>query len=157
MFQKKNPVKAVVPTSTLVFSHENTKVFSVMTTTRNNRCFVAVENDLAMCQSGECKDMRSSFVYSGQSEKFTCKHSEKVKVSSQPLLTSHCTPNKIEEYTADVNIKSVLFGVMNENANLPHVVQVSETVFAVYGQPSASNPMGYVHVNKRRPVLFMYI
>ena len=138
----KTAAKAEVPASTIIFSGEDTQIFSVMTTTRNDRCFVTVENGLTMCQNAACKQARSVFVNSGDVEAFTCKHSEKVRVSSEPALKSYCTPSKTEEYTADNNIKAILMDATNENTDLPQVVQVSEYVFAVFGQPSASNPIG---------------
>ncbi len=73
---------------------------------------------------------------------------KKIPASSQPIWTSCCTSKNIETYAADAGIKSVLSGTINERSNFQHLVQVSEKVFAVFCQPTASNPIGYAHVNK---------
>ena len=136
------------PASTIVAENESTKIYSVQTTTRNNRCFVTVENNMVMCHNGTCKETRSLYVHSGKQHDFKCKHSEKVTSSSQPLQTWNCTSSDVESYVTDASVKSELCGIVSDNPSLPHVVQVSEKVFAVFCQPTASNPMGYVHINK---------
>ncbi|CAB4038150.1 Hypothetical predicted protein, partial [Paramuricea clavata] len=119
---KKKAVKATVPASTIVFSNETTTIYSVVTTTRNNRCFVVVENGLTICPNGVCKESRSVFINSGQTEAFMYD-----------------------------SVKSVLFGVVKENSNLPHAVQVSAKRFAIFSLPSTSNPIGYTHMSKENP------
>jgi hypothetical protein len=147
---KKRTAKATVPPSTVVFSKDRTNIYSVTTTTRNDRCFVVVDDGLTMCHYSECKDSRSSFVYSNRTEDFTCAHREKALSSLDPEWTSRCTPDMIENYSADANVKSAMINVINENADIPHTVQVSENVFAVYSQPCASNPIGYTHIKKEK-------
>ena len=58
----------------------------------------------------------------------------------------NCTSSDVESYVTYASVKSGLCGIVSDNPSLPHVVQV---VFAVFFQPTGSNPMGYVHINKR--------
>ena len=74
------------PANTIVAENESTKIYSVKTT-RNNRCFVTVENNMVMCQNGTCEETRSVYIHSGKQDDFKCKHSEKASSSSQPLQT----------------------------------------------------------------------
>ena len=98
---KKHDAKKSIPGSTLIFSNETTQIYSVMTTTRNNRCFAIVEDGIIMCHNATCKESRSVFMNSRQPGLFTCKHSEKVQSSHQPEWKSFCTPSKVEQYSAD--------------------------------------------------------
>lgn len=144
----KSITKVVVPECTMILLSGGTKIFSVKTTTRNNRCFVVMEDGVVMCHNSVCKEKRSVFVHSGQAEAFTCEHSEKIKVSSEPEWSSSCDHGNIETYVADNNTKSVLLGIVNKSSSFPHAVRVSENVFAVYSMSTASNSIGYAHVRK---------
>lgn len=149
-FVPSESTKVVVPESTIILSLSlhGTNVFSVKTSTRNHRCFVVNNGDSTMCHHSNCKEKRSVFVYSGCEKEFTCEHIEKVKSASEPLWSTSCRTENVETYVTDDNVKSVILETISEHSNLPHVVCISQDSFAVYSIPTASNPIGYVHVKK---------
>ena len=97
----------------------------------------------------KCKVARSVHVNSGLVDSFECQHIKEAKNSSEcsPIATLY--PNLVNYPCSDV-VCSELPQIVSSlpSANSPSVIQVSDRSFAVFGSPSASNPLGLCHVQK---------
>ncbi|KAJ7364968.1 HMG domain-containing protein 3 [Desmophyllum pertusum] len=71
----------------LVLETGNEKILSVQTSTRDDRCFVVREGNTALCTHKDCLVVRVSYVSSGLSCDFKCKHVE----SSQDAVIPNAT------------------------------------------------------------------
>jgi hypothetical protein len=63
-------------------------------------------------------------------------------------LESVLTREMIEGYPADSNTKEILHSLLPLLDEIPAVVQAGNRSFVVYGPPSSTSPLGYVHVHK---------
>ena len=97
----------------------------------------------------KCKVARSVHVNSGLVDSFECQHIKEAKNSSDcsPIATLY--PDLVNYPCSDV-VCSELSQIVSSlsSANSPSVIQVPDRSFAVFGSPSASNPLGLCHVQK---------
>jgi len=122
-------------------------VFSCRTTGRDDRCFVTSRGDMWLCTREECKISRSVHVNSDMASHYECEHIKQAKnTASLPVATYHPS---IANYPCSDTVRSKLCEVVSSLPDdSPPVVQVSEQSFAVFGLPTASNPLGFCHVKK---------
>ena len=76
---------------------------------------------------------------------FTCDHIIQAKEAVEPLAVHSLSKEVIHEYKGDHSTKEKLTEIMNA-FQYPQLIQLSPTLFSVYGPPTSSNPIGFVHV-----------
>lgn len=138
------------PPAVLVVETENEKVFSVKTSTRDDRCFVMQEGSTFFCAHQECKTARATFVSSNLSETFSCSHSEKCKDAVAPEIVYELSSELIQAYDGDNSAKDTLLAI--EQFRLPHypvICKVSDVSYVVLGSSSTNNTTGYSHVKEQ--------
>ena len=123
-------------------------VFSCRTTGRDDRCFVTSSGDMWLCTHEACKVARSVYVNSDLASQYECDHVKLAKNTDIAGPLSTYSPSILSYPCRDcvrVNLNEVV-------SSLPPatraVVQVSDQVFAVFGLPTASNPLGLCHVKR---------
>ena len=132
-------------------------LFSVKTSSRDDRCFVCKDGDQVICLNRSCTDNSAasvSFVASNREHKSKCKHTELAVNSTQPPLSvSTLSEDKIAAYNGDASSKAALQKAMlSMQDGLQSVYEVTEKTYAVYGPKSASNSTGYCHVKKEKSI-----
>ena len=123
-------------------------VFSCRTTGRDDRCFVTSSGDMWLCTHEACKVARSVYVNSDLAPQYECDHVKLAKNTdiAGPLATY--SPS-ILSYPCRDSVQANLNEVVSSlPPATPAVVQVSDQVFAVFGLPTASNPLGFCHVKR---------
>lgn len=124
-------------------------LFSVKTSTRDDRCFVCEEGAQYICLNPACKDARALFVTSSREHEFGCKHTKLAANSVQPESVLNLSEEKIDAYNCDSATKAALRNVMRSiPEGLSAAYKVTEKNHAVYGPPSATNTVGYCHVKR---------
>ena len=116
--------------------------FSCRTTGRDDRCFVTSSGDMWLCTHEACKVARSVYVNSDLASQYECDHVKLAKNTdiAGPLATY--SPS-ILSYPCSDSVRANLNDVVSSlPPATPAVVQVSDQVFAVFGLPTASNPLG---------------
>ena len=129
-------------------------VISVSTTNRNDQCFVSRnEQGIWTCSQESCKQRRA-VVYNSGNTHFRCEHIDKaVDLLSQPQALHRINTDQLMSYTCSTVMRDEICANLGELAvgyGTAPVIQVGDTVFAVYAAASASNPLGFCHV-KRNP------
>lgn len=66
--------------------------------------------------------------------------------SSEPLSTKILNPEDIHAYNCDEATKKKLWQHLNPPEVFRHMVTISEHCFAIFTEPSTSNPTGFCHV-----------
>jgi hypothetical protein len=67
------------PAAVLIYESTQEKLFSVNTSTRDDRCLVVQEGSTFLCSHQLCKTNRAVFVSSNMPDKFSCAHTKKCK------------------------------------------------------------------------------
>ena len=134
--------KMEVPQCVLLMQQGSCRFYSFRTV-RNHRCFFVVNDDQNQCHYEKCKLSRAAFMNSNTS--FTCNHIIQAKEAVEPLAVHSLSKEVIDEYKGDQSIKEKLTEIMNV-FHYPQLSQLSPTLFCVYGPPTSSNPIGFVHV-----------
>ena len=120
-------------------------LYSIRTSSRDDRCLVYSENNLWICLYSDCKDVRAAYVSSDRAMEFTCQHIKQVPDSVRVLDMYNITAAKIAAYPCDAPTKSILY-----NISIPlgreAVYKVSDRTYLVYGPPSATNTLGFCHI-----------
>lgn len=126
-------------------------IASVVTTNRGNRCFVARDDETGgwICLHGDCKEKRAMHVNSGETKHFTCKHiNMAVDNAVPPIKQLHITADEISDYPCSSAVQEKLESSIryaSVNGFAP-VVQITETKCAIYAGATASNPLGFCHL-----------
>ena len=126
------------------------QLFSVQTTNRDNRCFVVVghagesKEQQRICYSSKCKEARSMFVASGKVLQFTCEHLDSIPTADECIYSIKFTDEEVRAFTPDLGLQQMM--IENQSGNMPTVVKLSETSYAVNGEPDTNNPFGFCHV-----------
>ena len=125
-------------------------IYSIKTSTKDDRCFVTTDGSLWFCSVENCKIARSVKLNSSQLANFSCPHIDEVVKSNCQLSlpVAYLRPN-LESFVASESLKTCIKEVINGAQSVQHVaMQVSDTMFCVYGPATASNPLGFCHVRK---------
>ena len=139
------------PAAVLVYKTTNENVFSVQTSTRDDRCFVVQEGNTFLCCHAQCKTSRATFVSSNLTNNFSCSHTKKCKDAVAPDCVLELSNERIEQYQADSSTKEMLLSLHQSCVpGCPIVCSVSESSYAVLGFPSTNNTIGYAHVKKNK-------
>ena len=128
-----------------VADHIHGGLYSLRTSTRDDRCFVYKECDNWICLHSKCKDIRAMYVSSNQTDEFSCQHLKHVAESVEASGIFPLTEDKISSYPCDSATKEMLKKVVVP-AGHQAVYKVSDRTFVVYCQPSATNTLGFCHV-----------
>ncbi len=124
-------------------------IYSVKTSTKDDRCFVTTDDTLWFCSTEACKIARSVKHNSAQLANFTCPHIKEVKSNFHQSSPVAVFKPDLDKFVASESIKNSIKELMDNATSVEHVaIQVSDTVFCVYGPVTASNPLGYCHVRK---------
>lgn len=124
-------------------------IYSVRTSTKDDRCFVTTDGTLWFCTVEGCKTTRSVKHNSSQLADFTCPHIDEVKSNCQQSSPVAVFKPDLERFVASESVKKSIKEIMNDGTSMEHLaMQVSDTVFCVYGPVTASNPLGFCHVRK---------
>ena len=84
-------------------------------------------------------------VNSNAADLFICEHIKNIE-SAANLGNQFLTIPNLEGYQGDESVKSELLRLEGLSGDLPLAVQVSPTMFCVFGPVTANNPAGYCHV-----------
>ena len=124
-------------------------VYSCRTSGPDDRCFVTSDGaNCWMCTREQCKVLRSVHVNTGLTEHFQCDHVKQLQDSSNadPLATFNVN---LPSYPCSNIVRNQLHEIIASlPSKAPPVVQVSEKSYAVFGLPTACNPLGFCHVKK---------
>lgn len=124
-------------------------VYSCKTSTHDDRCLVIKDltNDRpsVVCLNQKCKETRAVMVNSNASDLFICEHIKTIE-SAVNLGNQFLAIPNVQEYQGDESVKSELLRLEGLSRDLPLAVQVSPTMFCVFGPVTANNPAGYCHV-----------
>lgn len=143
--------KNILPGCVLVSSTNGSQgsgfeLFSCLTSGRDTRTFVLQGNNAhdKLCYQPKCKELRSSMSASGKLSDFKCKHLDLVKERIDPIFSISFSDREIDDFSPDNNIREKMKNFQRQD--MPTVVKLSSRSYAVMGEESTTNPMGYVHV-----------
>ncbi len=85
-----------------------------------------------ICEQQKCKESRATIVNSDMAENFSCIHVEAVKEASPPLCCSSSIGD-LDSYQCGDTIKQQIVQVDQLSKDLPVAVQVSVSMFCVFG------------------------
>ncbi|XP_028415288.1 HMG domain-containing protein 3-like [Dendronephthya gigantea] len=123
-------------------------IFSVKTSTKDDRCFVTTDGTMWFCSVEACKIVRSVSHQSSRLANFSCRHVDEAKDCTKTPPVAILKPD-LDKFVGSESLKSSLQSILNSAACMQNcVIQVSDRMFCVLGQTSASNPLGYCHVRK---------
>ena len=84
-------------------------------------------------------------VNSNASDLFTCEHVKTTELAVHPANRFLAIPN-LQGYQCGDTVKNELLKLERLSGDLPLAVQVSPTMFCVFGPVTSNNPAGYYHV-----------
>ena len=120
-------------------------LFSTRTSTRDDRCFVLNEGDFWIFLLTECKHLRAMYVSSNRPADFTCSHiksvSDRVDASGMFSLTADKNASLPSDSTTKELLKKLVVPVGHQA-----VYKMNDRGYVVYGQPSATNTLGFCNV-----------
>ncbi|KXJ14699.1 HMG domain-containing protein 3 [Exaiptasia diaphana] len=125
-------------------------IYSVKASPKDDRCFVVKENGETICLTEECKLLRSTYASSGNVSDFKCKHVNLIDTvpTTLPTATHHLSEECISQYSGGETAQKHLRGLLPLlDGNSPAVAKVTDRSLAVFGAPSATNTIGYVHLH----------
>ena len=126
-----------------------TGIYSVSTSTKDDRCFVTTNGNMWFCSHKGCKVARSVQHNSPHLKKFSCGHIDEIKNFGEvPPPVTILEPD-LDNFVCSKSLRNTIQGVLNAaDPKQQFVVQVSDARFCVFGPVSASNPLSYCHVHK---------
>ena len=112
---------------------------------RDDRCLVTTEGWARVCSQEKCKQNRAVYLTSGNDGPFTCKHIEQIVHAESSRFSVEMDESMISAYPCDLETKHALRKCLSPGG-FPTVIEVSERNYAVYANPTATNPLGFCHV-----------
>jgi ribosomal protein L37AE/L43A len=134
-------------------------IYSVTTSTRDDRCFVTTDGNLWFCSLEECKIARSVQHNSSRLAEFSCRHVDEVKFCDKSPPVAILKPD-LDNFVCSETLRNSIQDVLNVAGSMPMAspaVQVSDAMFCAFGPITASNPLGYCHVRKSATELNHFI
>ena len=139
------------PPAVLVFETASEKLYSVNTSTRDDRCFVVQEGNIFFCSHQQCKSRRATYVSSEMTSDFVCVHTQKCKEAIAVECVHELSPEMIKAYKGDSSSKELLLSIHESRLpGCPFVCKVSDVSYVVLGLPSTNNTLGYTHVKTNK-------
>ena len=149
--KKAKKMKVNCPSAVLIAAHGQQRIYSVQTSSRDDRCLVVFEGETCWCSLAECKTARATFVASNIAVAFSCAHSKKCNDAVNPQVVYTLEPSMIEIYRGDKSAKEDLTNVVNDRPlHFPIACKVSDVSYAGLGPLSTNNTTGYVHVKQSK-------
>ena len=102
------------------------------------------DNSNVVCHHENCKESRA--VHMASAVPFSCVHTAATEKSSEPLSAKVLTAEDIQAYKCDKATEEKLLQHLDPPEDFRHMVKVSEHSFAIFTEPSPSNPTGFCHV-----------
>ena len=102
------------------------------------------DNTNVVCHHENCKESRA--VHMASAVPFSCAHIAATEKSLEPLSAKILTPGDIKAYKCDKATEEKLLQHLDPPEDFRHMVKVSEHSFAIFTEPSTSNPTGFCHV-----------
>ena len=131
-------------------------MYSCKTSNRDDRCLVIKDrrqgNTSVVCEHHNCKEARAVMLNSGRSSDFTCQHIQSTLSATPPTSSYYNIPN-LQEYQCGDSVKTELMSLEKFSGDLPLAVEVSPTVFCVFGPVTSNTPAGYCHVQVKRDTI----
>ncbi|XP_028418856.1 uncharacterized protein LOC114544404 [Dendronephthya gigantea] len=139
--------KLNIPDCVIVYKEGDTSLYSVNSSTRDDRCLVLMQGTNCLCYHETCKQQRAIHL-SSSGRPFSCKHSEKIDSKPQePFEKYFLSDESIRTYPADNGTQETIFSLMKKlSASQAVAMKVSDKNFVVYGKASTSTPICYTHV-----------
>ena len=138
------------PGAVLIYDEGGEKLFSVNTSTRDDRCFVVEKGDEFYCGHKQCKDGRATFVASDKTKTFSCSHVVKCKAAISFECSYGLSVEKIEEYQGGDAAKQAISDTLKtRECGRPVVCKISDVNYVVLGPTSTNNTMQYAHVRNQ--------
>ena len=137
--------KLDVPKCTVVVAKQEFNIYSVKTSTHDDRCLVIVDQEGSICSHHICKQQRAVHINSQKISEFKCDHIIQVGSASPPLKV-YDDIGDMSVYAADNPTKNLLSEAKISANDLAIAVQVSPTMYCVFGLATANSPSGYCHV-----------
>lgn len=125
------------------------EIFSVKTSKKDDRCFVVREGNNNICLHKYCKELRATYSATGSLQTFKCKHVNDIDTfpSANPLNVYFLNEEIILNYLGDSSAKKTLSDLLDIiPTDHPSVSRVTDSSYVVFGRPSATNTVGYCHV-----------
>ena len=111
-------------------------IYSVKTSRKDDRCFVTTDG--WFCNVENCKLARSVQHNSSQLANFTCTHVDQVKSNYQQVLPVAVLSPNLDKFVVS-SIKELIKNATS--CAIEHIaMQVSDTMYCVYGPITANNP-----------------
>lgn len=92
----------------VVVSKDKMTIYSVKTSTRDDRCFVLKERRAFFCSHKDCLNVRATFVSSGRANDFSCKHSGQWREAAPAQESFQLTSGYIERSNGAISAKEIL-------------------------------------------------
>ena len=83
------------------------------------------------------------FVASGKVLQFTCEHPDAIHTADECIYSIKFT-EEVKAFTPDLGLQQIM--MENQSGNMPTVVKLSDTSYAVNGEIDTNNPFGFCHV-----------
>lgn len=120
------------------------RIYSVKLDHRTNRVFVLKDKTNVVFHHENCKESRA--VHMASAVPFSCAHIAATDKSSEPLSAKILTPEDILAYKCDKVPEEKLWQHLDPPEDFRHMMKVAEHSFAIFTEPSTSNPTGFCHV-----------
>ncbi|CAB4033203.1 Hypothetical predicted protein, partial [Paramuricea clavata] len=115
-------------------------VYSVTTSTRDDRCFVTTDGNLWFCSLEECKIARSVQHNSSRLAEFSCRHIDEVKFCDKSPPVAILKPD-LDNFVCSETLRNSIQDVLNVAGSMPMAsaaVQVSDAMFCAFGPITAT-------------------
>ena len=132
------------PESVLLVDSQLVRIYSVKFDHHTNRAFVLKDNTNVVCHHEMSKESRA--VHMTSAVPFSCPHIAATEKPSEHLSAKISTPEDILAYKCDKATEENLWQHLDPPEDFRHLVKVLEHCFAIFADPSTSNPTGFCHV-----------
>ena len=133
-----------IPVCVLIYDAGTTCIYFVKSSVGDDRCLVMTEGGARVCSQEKCKQNRAVYLTSGNDGPFTCKHIEQIVHAESSRFSVEMDESMISAHPCDLETKHALRKCLSPG--FPTVIKVSERNYAVYANPTATNPLGFCHV-----------
>ena len=109
--------KLNIPDCVIVYIEGDTSLYSVNSSTRDDRCLVLVQGTNCLCYHETCKQQRAIHLSSSSERPFSCKHSEKIdRKPQEPLEKYFLSDESIRTYPADIGTQETILSLMERSS-----------------------------------------
>ena len=129
-----------------------TQIFSTRTGSCGSRCFAFADGNTNICYHDKCLKARNVTVGSSASSvaDFCCKNIGQISNNSSAENEWRLSDRVMDNYPCDAATKESIGNIAKSLSGMPAVIKVASKAFTVFGPPSTSAPLGWVHVSRLR-------